>query len=148
MSSSALRREAIPAAATIFCKRCSLRSPSGMIVIPGARLVAPPALPLRFVRPLVALQWVLVQIALLRVLELFAELLERPAPLRQFRPRPDCSHPALRLRLQPQPFRRPSFRTPPCWADRSHLSAQTGAETPWWFCTRWAAQLPAFFPQL
>src|ERR1700722_7918787 len=117
MSSSALRREAIPAAATIFCKRCSLRSPSGMLVIPGARLVAPLALPRQFVRARVALQWALDQIAPLWVLEPFAELREHPALLPKFRPRPDCSHPALRLRLQPQPVRRPSFRTPPCWAD-------------------------------
>src|SRR5580658_1156517 len=101
MSSSALRRDAIPAAATIFCKRCSLRSLSGMMVIPGARLGALPALLRQSVLPRV-----LVQFALLWALDRFAELLEHPARLRhwvgnqwQLRPRPDCQHPALRLPL-------------------------------------------------
>src|ERR1700759_3385069 len=143
MSSSALRREAIPAAATIFCKRCSLRSLSGVMVIPDARVAALQA-PLRWfvllrVLRWFALLWVPDQPALLWFPDRHAELLEHAALPQhrvgnqgQLRPRPGCPRPALRPQLQTQPVRRPSFRTPPCWADRSHLSAQTGAETPWW----------------
>src|ERR1700723_538881 len=94
MSSSALRREAIPAAATIFCKRCSLRSPSGLMVIPGARVAALPQLlllrfgllrfPGRFPGLLPRLALLLPRSALL--LDPLALLRECLAPLRQCAP--------------------------------------------------------------